>query len=347
MNVILDSNIFKSNFLLKGYNFDILFDYLERTNSKIIIPRVVYDEVVSLYKIEIEKLYSDYVESKENFFNNLTNEISNDFNFDFDVSKLILDYENYLEKKLKIDDSSFLEYKDGYLQEVVRRAINRIKPTKSDGKDFRDSLIWISILDYAKGLQMPIAFISDNVSDFADSDKISLDKTLYQECIENNVEIKYSRSLKDFIKGQIDVLGFVNEEWFGEQLDWFDFQSQMIDFLNEKDIQDDFVTTLRKWKFQSVESVDFLEITDFPGYDIGYIYEMLNGEIMVSAVVYSVLDVDVTYVYWDSMNEGGSPSNPYFYSSLEKIGCDFNITLKIIDRSVISLDINNVVFIQV
>ncbi len=347
MNIILDSNVFKSNFLLSGSSFDILLDYLQRTNSKVIIPRIVYDEVLSLYRRQLEDSYLEYEKSLENLNKILlVREVKKDFKKEF-FNQLVLDYDNYLRNKLKIKDSNFIEYKKGYLEEVVRRAINRIKPTKPDGKDFRDSLIWISILDYAKNLGKPIAFISDNVNDFADFDKVSLNKSLQAECLENKVEIKYSRNLREFVEKQSKEFDFVDNNWLTEQLDWFDFQNQMLEYLQDEKIEKQLIQILDKWRKNSVDRIEFLDIESFLGAEHNYVYEMLNGELMVSAVVFTVLSIDVNYLIELPMNESDRPIEFDYYNFFEEVGCNFNITLMAKNKSVVSIDVSSVDFFKI
>ena len=53
MDVILDSNIFRSDILLRSKDFDILMDYLSKTDYRLIMPQVILDEIKGLY-------YKDY-----------------------------------------------------------------------------------------------------------------------------------------------------------------------------------------------------------------------------------------------------------------------------------------------
>ncbi|MBI2995085.1 MAG: DUF4935 domain-containing protein [Candidatus Melainabacteria bacterium] len=46
MHVAIDTNILRKDFLLKKVDLDILFKYLRETNSKLIIPRIVIEEII-------------------------------------------------------------------------------------------------------------------------------------------------------------------------------------------------------------------------------------------------------------------------------------------------------------
>jgi hypothetical protein len=47
MDVILDSNILTPNFKMKGAEFVSLYDYLNRTNSYLVIPQIVFQETAA------------------------------------------------------------------------------------------------------------------------------------------------------------------------------------------------------------------------------------------------------------------------------------------------------------
>ena len=57
MDLIIDTNIIKGGNYFRSNNFNILFDYLKKTNSKIVLPQTVKEESIWHYKSDIrEKL---------------------------------------------------------------------------------------------------------------------------------------------------------------------------------------------------------------------------------------------------------------------------------------------------
>ena len=54
MDVSLDSNIYLSDLRMEGIAFRSLLDYLRKTQSRIILPKVVLDEVIAKYRIGFE-----------------------------------------------------------------------------------------------------------------------------------------------------------------------------------------------------------------------------------------------------------------------------------------------------
>jgi hypothetical protein len=113
--------------------------------------------------------------------------------------------------KNSVEWLQIIDYNDVPQDEVVKRALNNIKPFQEEEKGYRDTLIWLSLLDYIKRneIKEDIIFISSNKNDFYDKNKkgtffhndLILD--LEKKDIKNNV-IPYD-SLFSFIKNTIDT----------------------------------------------------------------------------------------------------------------------------------------------
>ena len=63
MDTIIDSNIIRKDLRLNNINFEILKDYLTKTNSKLILPSLVIEEVKGLYKRLLLECVVDYEKS--------------------------------------------------------------------------------------------------------------------------------------------------------------------------------------------------------------------------------------------------------------------------------------------
>lgn len=50
MNIVLDTNIKYGNWFLNNPSFDLLTKYIEISNGKLIIPRIVVEEIKNKYK---------------------------------------------------------------------------------------------------------------------------------------------------------------------------------------------------------------------------------------------------------------------------------------------------------
>ena len=53
MNVLLDTNILRADIGVRSGRFDILRDYIRRTQSRILLPQLVYDEIRAVYSREL------------------------------------------------------------------------------------------------------------------------------------------------------------------------------------------------------------------------------------------------------------------------------------------------------
>jgi len=47
--IVLDTNIFQRNFLMRSSGFVVLLDYLSKTESRVVIPKVVFEELKANY----------------------------------------------------------------------------------------------------------------------------------------------------------------------------------------------------------------------------------------------------------------------------------------------------------
>lgn len=86
------------------------------------------------------------------------------------------------------------------IAKVVERSLNRTKPFNNGDKGFRDTLIWLGVLDIAKEHHR-VSFVSENINDFSDSGN-QLHPDLMQEIqgvIPEHISFKYFRNLNEFI----------------------------------------------------------------------------------------------------------------------------------------------------
>lgn len=174
MDTIIDSNIIRGDLKLNSKNFEILKDYLAKTNSKLILPSIVVEEVKGLYKRVLVERIAEYAKSLNKLNGTLLSEVIQEFpelNIEEEGNKYI----EFIFNKLIISEDNIINYKNEYLPELVSRAIQRKKPLDNNGQQFRDGLLWLTILDFTEiANEKTIAFISENSSDFLKKGKLSL-----------------------------------------------------------------------------------------------------------------------------------------------------------------------------
>ena len=93
MDIVLDTNIYYSDFLFKSKDFNILFDYLRKTNSQIILPEIVYKEIEACYKRKLEEKLKEYQ-------NKISEPLKGNF-FEIKVPTLTVNVNNNVKKYLK------------------------------------------------------------------------------------------------------------------------------------------------------------------------------------------------------------------------------------------------------
>lgn len=292
MDVVLDTNIIVGDFLITSGQFDVLFDYLRKTQSKLIIPEIVYEELESIYKQKLKEALEEYNKSVNKLKNMLV-----DFNLDkhkieIDFEKEVKKYKDFLFKKLILYLGSEVPYRDKHLREALRRSLKRIKPCNTRGGEFRDAILWLTILEIAsKNKERGIIFISNNKKDFGSKEsKNSLDPELEKEALERGVKIKYYTSLSDFISDHAKKLDFITPDWIKSKLSLDEINRQLLTSIDNNGIK-----KLLQW-------ADYK--TDFPISDYCnpiyanldiynyYVYEMLNESLYIEILYTGELEVE-------------------------------------------------------
>src|SRR5438128_1785891 len=124
MDVILDSNIYRSDILLRSKEFDILLDYLDKTNSWLFIPQIILDEIKSLYERALSERYKELQKAINNINLVLTDSAQH---LEIPVINILPEskkYLKFLEDKLNIHPQSILPTKNEFLPEIIQRTIN-------------------------------------------------------------------------------------------------------------------------------------------------------------------------------------------------------------------------------
>lgn len=210
-HIILDTNILMADFLLKTSPSHIqLVKFVRRANSSIVLPQIVLEETEAHYqrqlhakRLSLEKAMKDYqriagseLDIPEQCF-----------------ERTIDNYANYLGRQLW-GLLEILPYKQDYLDEVVSRAINRRKPCSSSGEGFRDAILWLTIIDFAKWYKSePVVFITNNTRDFCDSDNRTLHHQLQEELTGLGLTIALYTSLSGFLAEHGTKTEWATKEW--------------------------------------------------------------------------------------------------------------------------------------
>lgn len=176
--VIFDSNIvWKDKGLDKVFNFyfkelqDFIIENHIEHDVSIIVPRVVIKERIS----KNLRLIDDLIKKANGIFSELKPFGVNDPN---DVYKKV-DYESILNDKaskfLNDNKIKIIEIPQKSHEEVLERAYKKIKPfsNKDSDKGYKDTMIWLSVLDDAKGNNGDSYIICTNNKDDFDQEILS------------------------------------------------------------------------------------------------------------------------------------------------------------------------------
>lgn len=200
MIIFIDTNLIFGHWHLKNANFQYLLNYLENTRSILAVSEIVCNEVDNKFFNEMETLK---INLKNNFKKSETL-INKEFNLDQSFFEIDYSFKKLISEKT--DNAEFFDYKNVENSEIVRRAIKKIKPFKEEDKGFRDTLIWLSFLEYVNTKSdNEIMFINNNSSDFFNSDKTDFHDDLKNDLNDLKIEknFKIYDSIKDFIDKEV------------------------------------------------------------------------------------------------------------------------------------------------
>jgi len=343
MNVVLDSNIFRSDLLLKSKDIDVLIDYLGKTDSKIILPRIILDEIKGLYLRELNNRIAELNKIVNNINLALTNSETHINIVAIKSDEELAKYEKHILNRLKINEENILPYNNEFLPEIANRAIHRIKPCGDKGQGFRDTLIWLTIKEYCTEFSKKhIAFISLNTEDFANTDKNDLHEVLRAECDATDIKVYYFKSIREFIANHSSKIEFITYDWLAENMSYdligemakdfmYGKKSGELNYLLERQIES------RQLSDYSISSVAPFATTEF------FIYEMIDNTLHININVKAELEVQ-----YDSYEEYWNDRYHYFdrfdRSDITYIEVEFYVTMIVKDKAVVDMDILDVYY---
>jgi hypothetical protein len=204
-------------------------------------------------------------------------------------------YLEYLLNRIGINESYIVGYKPEYLDKLVTRAVKRIKPFSQKGEEFRDAILWLSLLDIAQeycGGSM--VFISNDVRAFG---RQALHPTLVEESHNRNIQISYYNDIKTFIEQHASRMEFVNKKWLLETINFEQFDDQIEEYIVEQ-LEDSRGLSAYRSRWREREDLEFAgyvdraaDIDDETIYDF-YVYEKSDGTVYVESTYYVEYEVE-------------------------------------------------------
>ncbi|WP_230659336.1 PIN domain-containing protein [Psychrobacter sp. I-STPA10] len=200
--LVLDANILIKDFWWKSETLEYLQNRMFLFHS-IAIPKLSLDEATAhlIRRAENLKERMDENSSSERLigqYQQLYNKSSKDAETPQELGKR---YKQFITVMVQKFDGLIVENSKVDIDTILDRSINRIKPFNKGDKGFRDTILWLSILDMIKDYQR-VSFISANVNDFANGSNDTLHKDLLEEVKEvlpSHLNFYFFRNLEAFI----------------------------------------------------------------------------------------------------------------------------------------------------
>jgi hypothetical protein len=217
MDIVLDANVYRQDFGMRGTQFQELFTYLRRTNCSLVVPGVVLLEAKSNYREFMSSTLRQLTEGWKSLRKFAVSEID-ELEAPLDVEHEVDLYENHLmEPAPNVKVRLYDDYSGVDLQEVVRRGAERVRPANENGEELRDVVLWLMVVKYASEARCPVAFICND--DHFQGPGGSLHETLGSDLARAKAEVTLYRSISDFVTGNALQTEAMTEESFSGLID--------------------------------------------------------------------------------------------------------------------------------
>lgn len=346
MDIVLDSNIFRGDILLRSKDFEILLDYLDKTSSSLLFPQIILDEIAGIYARVLKDRVADLNKAVNNINLTLTDEDPSCKLKEIDIPGEVNKYKAFIKTKLKFNDRYFLPYNNDYLPEIVSRAINRLRPCGEKGQGFRDALIWLTIKDYTmKCHEKQITFISNNTEDFANSEKNSLHESLSDECNELGIRINYFKSVKEFIENHSTKIDFINYDWISENLDNDVIGEMVLDQINGRTKSSITSWFQKKTGDECTGHYKALSCNLYSEKDL-FVYEMVDNTLVVNVTVVAEIEIEFEYYNAERVRQWEIDDFHYYHersasSRVEYLDSELYVTITLENGEVVDTDLSD------
>jgi predicted nucleic acid-binding protein len=336
MRILLDTNIFIEDYLLRGANFRLFFSGLPSLPASLRIPEVVIDEVANHYREELIEATGTLQHQRASLDRLLPSDSKlalPQIAIDEHVTRMRANLERMVRTYGEI-----LPYPDLPHKRVVERDLARKKPFKRDGSGYRDYLIWENVKSQIIWGTERVVFVTNNPKDFGEGPLV--DPELRQE-IKNLEHLKLIRSLREFnetfiiprLKMLEDVKVKLQSAQSKEQLiSWL--QRNLLDILRNTD---DLGTLVAGFP-PRVGSVWPTEIAAYHKFEVGDVRELDLGEKLVPLTVSAEVELSIDINWEDYVNqrevqdwfgEGSEKFDSAFTQHVTYLDIDLELTVRL------------------
>ena len=209
MDVILDSNIYISDFKLAKPWFSALFDYLRRTGSEIILLEPVREEVLATFERKWTEKWNAIKAATESLKLIGASAPAGVRAPAMKGDSLALN-SRLLHPSKDIKSRFYSDYLDFGVDDVVKRGARRIKPANNEGEELRDVVIWLMVLQYATFEKKSVAFITADKG-FWQADQIH--PHISADIRNKNAAVEMFRDVPSFLTAKMPQPTAVDSAW--------------------------------------------------------------------------------------------------------------------------------------
>ncbi|GMV19756.1 MAG: hypothetical protein AMXMBFR56_79800 [Polyangiaceae bacterium] len=193
MWVVLDANVFCADYHLAGSAFRVFLDSLRRLDLRCRVPEVVLEEVLARRKRELDEIARQVKKSNRSWRRITGTSLGGPTADELDANSE--EYARVLARAFQEHDIVVVPYPEVSHDFLVKKAVQRRKPFKQSGDGYRDALIWASVVSLAQQHREPLAFVTNNKSDFGTTPNLHHD--LVAE-LEPGAQVSLYNSLEQF-----------------------------------------------------------------------------------------------------------------------------------------------------
>jgi hypothetical protein len=182
--IFIDSNVFFENWHLNSASFQRLGSFIPNSDAILIIPEVVCLEVQNLYTRERARLTSEL----KKLYDKLQRQLTTKIDYDSAAFSEAYDFKQVLREAFQF--VTIISFENIPHATLVSRAMVPLMPFRDSEKGYRDSLIWLSLIDFLKDKPASdqVYFVSENTNDFYTKDKVELHKDLSLDISANGIQ---------------------------------------------------------------------------------------------------------------------------------------------------------------
>lgn len=252
MDIAIDTNIIIRDLWLRSQATRLLLDYINRTDSRLLVGEIVIKEAEAYFKRLIEQNLSSVESAVHNASKNYLVGLPN-IDHDKTFNETYINWRSNFDIILRKGTGVIYGTDTEVLNEAVRRCIERIPPSKDTGEGMRDVVIWLNFLAYCKERLKTykgyhVAFISGNTRDFADTSNSNEFKSQLLDDIEKTeVKVDYYPSLEAFIENQVKPISHVTVDWIEGRIDFGQIRSMI-----EKHLEGNYYSWRKPYDYFSI-----------------------------------------------------------------------------------------------